>query len=192
MKTFFLAKKISYTGAELSPHWISAHTQEFSSALVAFCGPCQVATAELVDLEDARANSSIVAKEMLHFLGEDFQASLAEAVVRQRLLVALFLEELRERLPAELAKKFYRDGDDIYYRDAGGERKLTVSIATATAVSTLLHFGVNIDASGAPVAAVGLNEFSQIQVDELARAVLQRWQKECDSMHQARCKVLPR
>lgn len=192
MITKLLTEKILYTGAELRPHWVSEKTGKFSSALVAFRGACKVPTSELVDLEDSRENSCIVAKEMLHFIGEDFQAELTEAVVRQRLLVAVFLGRLQAVLPAEVAQRFYRSGDDIFYREKSGERKLTVSIATASAVSTLLHFGVNIDASGAPVAAIGLAEFPELNVEELASAVLSEWQAECDSMATARCKVLPR
>ena len=40
-----------------------------------------------------------------------------------------------------------RKGDDLFL----GEGKLSVSIATASPVSTLIHLGVNEDASGAPV-----------------------------------------
>ena len=36
--TSFLDKEIPYTGAELSPHWISRETQQFASGIVAFRG----------------------------------------------------------------------------------------------------------------------------------------------------------
>lgn len=191
-RTAWFGSDLKYTGSELRPHWISERVGEFGSALVAFRGPCSVETAELVDVEDRLEKARIQAKEMLHFIGEDFHSSLSEAVVRQRLLVSLFLDCLRELLPPTTAAQLRREGDDIFF-DAGGKpRKLTVSIATATPVSTLLHFGVNIDADGAPVAAVGLREFPGLDAEALGRAVLGRWETEVNSMERARCKVLPR
>lgn len=189
--TRYLPGSIPYTGAELRPHWIFEQTRKFGSALVAFRGPCEVATQELVDLEDRVEKSHIRAREMLHFLGEFFGESLELTVLRQRLFVAVFAETLRARLPADSAVNLIREGDDIYYVKAGDRLKMSVSIATASAVSTLLHFAVNIDPEGAPVAALGLQEFA-LDCEELAKAVLAAWKGEVESQEIARCKVIPR
>lgn len=189
--TAYFLESIPYTGAELRPHWISERTKEFTNSLVAFRGPCKVATSELVDQEDARAGAVIVAGEMLHFLGESFNEPLAEAIVRQRLFIAGFLDELRKLLPPEMAQAFLRRGNDLYFQKDGSFRKLSVSIVTASPVSTLLHFGVNIDPSGAPVAAIGLKELA-VDPELLARNTLQSWKEEVASIAKARCKVSPR
>lgn len=182
-----LEGKITYTGAELAPHWIAGKTGEFQSAVVAFVGPCAVATGEMVDLEDRFANAHIRAAEMLHFLGEWFEGDLNLAVARQRLFIAGFSELLRARLPAELAATVTRKGNDLFV----GDGKLSVSIVTASPVSTLFHFGVNVDFAGAPVKAAGLGA---LDVDALAlgRDALSLWETEWRSMEKARCKVAPR
>jgi hypothetical protein len=191
--TKVLEETIPYRGSELAPHWISGRTGIFCSAIVAFRGPCAVETAELVDLEDRRQAARIEAKEMLHFLGEWFDGDLSLAVARQRLLIAGFAETLRARLAPESAQRLIRRGNDLYFKGPNGEepRKLSVSIVTATPVSTLFHFGVNIDEAGAPVRAVGLKELD-VDADSLAEEVLHAWEQEWTSMARARCKVAPR
>jgi hypothetical protein len=187
LHTAWLKEKIPYTGAELAPHWISSRTGAFASGIVAFRGPCLVKTEELVDLEDSREGETIQAAEMLHFLGEWFDGDLTLAIARQRLLIAGFAELLAMRLPPSNARQIRRSGNDLYV----GERKLSVSIVTASPVSTLFHFGVNIDPSGAPVNAVGLVELGA-DPEELAKAVLASWNEEWQGMAKARCKVMPR
>ncbi|MGZ3653144.1 MAG: DUF366 family protein [Bdellovibrionota bacterium] len=192
LHTHWLPEKITYTGAELSPHWISARTKLFASSIVAFRGPCQVNTGEMVDLEDSRAGKFITSGEMLHFLGEWFDGNLELAVARQRLLIAGFAERLRDHLPADKAHALIRRGNDLFLALPGHEpAKLSVSIVTASPVSSLFHFGVNIDPSGAPVKAVGLVELG-VKPEDLAKAVLQSWKEEWEGMAKARCKVAPR
>jgi len=187
--TKVLPEKITYTGLELSPHWIAKQTGVFANSLVAFRGPCNVATGEMVDLEDRFQELRIEAREMVHFLGEWFDGDLNLAIARQRLLIAGFGELLGALLPAGLC--VWRKGNDLYVIGDGEPRKLSVSIVTATPVSTLFHFGVNIDASGAPVRAVGLGELG-LDVDSLVAAAMKLWSEEWASMEKARCKVAAR
>ncbi|MGE3261841.1 MAG: DUF366 family protein [Bacteriovoracia bacterium] len=191
LHTEFLPEQIPYTGAELAPHWISARTEIFSSAVVAFRGPCMVATAELVDLEDQREGETIQAKEMLHFLGEWFENDLNLGIARQLLFIAGFAELLNQRITG--GQRVVRRGNDLYVEDssAGIVGKLSVSIVTASPVSTLFHFGVNIDPSGAPVNAIGLAALD-IDPDTLARDTLELWGREWTGMAKARCKVMAR
>ncbi len=196
----WLTKRMPYTGSELAPHWISAQTGIFASSIVAFRGPCQVNTSELVDLEDSRAGRHISSGEMLHFLGEWFDGNLDLAIARQRLLIAGFADTLRARMAPEKAAFLIRRGNDLFIGDAAAKErgvvdnqsaKLSVSIVTATPVSTLFHFGVNINPAGAPVKAMGLAELG-IEPESLAIAVLQSWSEEWEGMAKARCKVAPR
>lgn len=190
LHTSYLSDRIDYTGAELAPHWISARTGVFASSVVAFRGGCHVATGELVDLEDRREGETIQAREMLHFLGEWFEHDLSLAVARQLLFIAGFAEILSARLPA--GHRIVRKGNDLYIEE-GGQRlgKLSVSIVTASPISTLFHFGVNIDPAGAPVQAIGLKAFG-LDPNELARDTLALWEREWAGMAKARCKVMAR
>lgn len=186
--TKYLDGKITYTGKELSPHWIAASTGEFRSGIVAFRGGCTVETGEMVDLEDRFQNAHIQAKEMLHFLGEWFEGDLNLAIARQRLFIAGFADLLRARLAPEKSSAISRRGNDLYFQESA---KLSVSIVTATPVSTLFHFGVNVDFSGAPVKAAGLSLLG-VDPGELAQATLKLWADEWSSMEKARCKVAAR
>ncbi len=193
LTTRFIDENIAYSGKELSAHWVSARTGIFGPGIVAFRGRCKVETEELVDLEDRRQKSRIEALEMLHFLGEWFDGDLSLAVARQRLFIAGFAELLMRRIELPLGTTIERTGNDLYVIDSGANSrwKLSVSIVTASPVSTLFHFGVNIDASGAPVSAIGL---ADLRVDPtlLAKDVLAAWELEWESMLKARCKVMPR
>ena len=146
-------------------------------------------TGEMVDLEDRFQAARIEAKEMLHFLGEWFDGDLNLAIARQRLLIAGFGERLGALLPA--GRRLLRKGNDLYVLGEGEPAKLSVSIVTATPVSTLFHFGVNVDASGAPVRAIGLKELG-VDVDALAESTLSLWSEEWTGMEKARCKVVAR
>lgn len=182
-QTKLLTSEITYTGSELRPQFVSEQLRAYGSGCVGFVGACEVPTEALVDLDDKRNERFIRAKSMLHFVEEVFDQNLELAVMRQRLMIACFAETLREKYGID-AK---REGDDLFI----SARKLTVSIATASAVSTLIHFGVNIEDAGSPVASIGLAELN-VDARALAELFLNNWQAEMQSMHQARCKVLPR
>jgi hypothetical protein len=117
---------------------------------------------------------------MLHFIAEFFDNDLEKTILKQRLLMAIIKEEIRLRSDA----KVIRIGDDIYDSDF----KVTVSIATVTPVSTMIHAGVNILSDFAPVKVKGLNDYG-IDVSPFAEAVLEKFKKELESARIARCKV---
>ena len=52
--------------------------------------------------------------------------------------------------------KITRRGDDIFVHIDGVDKKLSVSIATKSTTSALIHTGLNIDPKGAPIDACGL------------------------------------
>ncbi|MBI3555104.1 MAG: DUF366 family protein, partial [Deltaproteobacteria bacterium] len=152
---------ITYTGKELRPHWGLEKTGVYGSLLTAFVGSCEVPTAHLVDLEDRLACDMIRAGSMLHILGEFFGTTLEAGVLYQRLLIVW-----AERLLREAGIAVARSGDDLFFED----RKLSVSIATVSPVSVLIHWGLNIDPAGAPVKAVGLNHLGWGNAEVLAFA----------------------
>jgi hypothetical protein len=175
-----LDSAIPYTGAELRSLWAYETFGTPGDTIVLFAGPCSVATERLVDTADRLAGETIEAACMLHIIIEHFDDSLECAVLRQRLLIAIIKDEL-----ASLGVKgLLRRGDDLY-RD---ERKLTVSIATRSPVSTLIHTGINIDPAGAPVPACGLAELG-VDHRALAEQVAEAYLTEVESAAVARAKV---
>jgi len=182
MTTHLVDKEIRYTGEQLRCHWAYTTFGIEGDSIVAFVGASDVRGDALVDLEDARRGETIVARKMLHFIAEHFEVDLQRAILRQRLLVAILAEALSRRG----AKGLVRDGDDLYYTS----RKLTVSVATVSPLSSLIHLGVNVEAEGAPVPAVGLEELG-IDARELAQEVMQSYKAEMLSIENARTKVRP-
>jgi hypothetical protein len=89
---------------------------------------------------------------MLHIMVERFDPDLERAVLLQRLLVALTADRIRGALAPDRAATVRRLGDDLFV----GEGKLSVSVATLSPVSALIHLGLNIDDRGTPVRAAAL------------------------------------
>jgi hypothetical protein len=128
----------------------------------------------------------------VHFIGEFFGMGLREGVFAQRLLMSLMGEVVNEHLlkagwPGGLIR---RSGDDLFLGAGGAARKLSVSIVTASAVSVLLHAGINIDPEGAPVPAIGLKELGVLP-EAWVPEVLGRFAEEWDSIQWACAKVRP-
>jgi hypothetical protein len=180
--TAFSRQPRPYTGVELRPHFLLTELGLKGSALGAFIGPCQVKTEHLVDWEDRLANDHIQARSMVHFIGEFFGAPLREGVLRQRLLMAQIGQSLQDKIKDRIT----REGDDLFVR----ERKLSVSIVTASPVSQLLHVGINIDPAGAPVAAIGLAELGVV-AEEWVPEILSRFAAEWEGIEWACAKVRP-
>jgi hypothetical protein len=106
-------------------------------------------------------------------------------VALQRLLASLCLDLVRERADRDFARReLFRDGDDVYC----GVRKLSISIATATPVSSLIHFAVNAVNSGTPVPTCCLGDFG---IDERAFALelMARFAREVVTIEEATRKV---
>ena len=185
MKFKLIKKQVKYEGDQLAPHWIYKNFDINGDAIVAFIGGCQVKIESMVDLADVKNNDSIYSPLMLHFIMEFFDNNLTLAVHRQRLFIIHLLEKLRELVPNGV---FKRDGDDIYYFDGDEKKKVTVSIATCSPVSTLIHTGINIKTEGAPVKAGGLEEMG-IEPRKFAERVAESFIKELEDIHFARCKV---
>ncbi len=174
-----LEGSLTYTGLELRSGWVADRTGLPGDAAVGFVGPCDVPTEHLVDLDDARAGFFIRAASMAHVIVEHPGCSLAEGVLRQRLLVCILVDVLRER---DVSAR--RDGDDVYCDD----RKLTVSIAAPSPESCLIHLGINVDPDGAPVPAVGLLEL-KLDPRDVLNELLGRYARELESAAHAARKV---
>lgn len=174
---------VPYTGPELRPHFLRHTFGVIGDGAVAFRGPCEVRGAALVDLEDRDAGDFIKSADMLHVLVEQFDPDLPRTVVLQRLLASIAADAVRERRP-DLS--VVRRGDDVFV-DGG---KLSVSIATVSPVSSLIHFGMNIDGAGAPVVVADLNRLG-IDPEAFAKDLVTRFAAETEGIIDATCKVVP-
>lgn len=183
LKTLNCDKTIPYTGKELSAHWIYKNFELMGDAIVAFQGPADVSLTEMVDLEDVRKKAPIGSPEMLHFLGEFFIDSLDEGILLQH----LFVFEVYEALLSRRIDKLFRRGNDLYYDG----RKLSVSIATKTNTSVLMHFGINVKTEGTPVPTAGLFELG-LDTKAFADEILKKFVDDLSVWSRARVKVSPR
>jgi len=171
--------EITYTGQELQAHWIYRNFNILGDAIVTFIGPCQVAGESLVDEEDRKKGDFIHSEKMLHLIVEHFSLPLRQAVLRQRLLIFLIQELLNQEEP-----RITRSGDDLFYL----KRKLSVSIATVSAVSSLIHIGLNISSKNTPLPTANLLELD-IKPRRFAEQIMSSYQNELSEMEQAICKV---
>jgi hypothetical protein len=187
LSTKWIDQEIPYTGVELRSHFIYERFDLLGDALVAFAGPCRVDLPQMVDLEDVKQKRPIASEKMLHFLGEFFGMDLNRLVLQQRLLIAIFYEELMKRTVGaglKPAPTIRRTGDDLY----DGDAKLSVSIATLSPVSGLIHAGINISSRNTPVLTKGLKDYG-IDPRDFTHAVLKAFTSEMESAWRATCKV---
>lgn len=188
MKSLFIENEIKYIGSQLAPHWIYKNFHILGDAIVSFIGEMDVKITEMVDIEDVISNSPIYSKKMVSFIIEQFEISLSECVLRQRFLICIIIEELRKILGDKF--KITRSGDDIFVNINGKDKKLSVSIATKSITSGLIHTGLNIDPTGAPVDACGLTtDLGITDIEGFARNVMKRYIEENNEMKDAVCKV---
>lgn len=181
MKTEFIDKEIKYIGSQLAPHWIYKNFKIQGDAIIAFQGECEVKLTEMVDIEDVINNEPIYSKYMLSFITEQFGIGLSEGVLRQRLLIAIIKELLEER-----GIFVIRNGDDLMIDG----KKLSVSIATKSMTSVLIHTGLNILSEGAPISASGLtSELGITDTKTFALDVMKKYAEELDDIQYACTKV---
>lgn len=181
MKTKLIEEEIKYIGSQLQPHWIYKNFKLQGDAIVAFVGECDVKLTEMVDIEDVINNEPIYSKSMLSFITEQFNINLVEGVFRQRLLICIIKELLEKR-----GVFVVRNGDDLMING----RKLSVSIATKSTTSILIHTGLNIESEGAPVKASGLtSELGITDIRAFAQEVMTAYAEELKDIELASTKV---
>jgi hypothetical protein len=176
LKTHFSGDRIDYTGEQLRSNWLREKFGIEGDCIVAFVGECDVKPEFMVDLVDLREGSRIYSPLMLHFIVEHTGPDLEKGVLRQRLLASIAAEHLRE----VTGRPITREGDDLYL----GQRKISISIATVSPVSTLIHFGINILTKDVPVPACGLEELG-VAPDVTAHQLMHSYAAELASAEKA-------
>lgn len=181
MKYLFVEKNINYSGKELKSLYTYIHHKLHGDSIVSFIGQCDVGLEHMVDAEDFVVNAKIQAESMLHFIVEIFGQNLVTAVSLQRILVSIAHDMLSEK-----GEKLHRDGDDLYL----GDKKLSVSIASCSAVSAMIHLGINITNEGTPVKTCSLQDFA-IDPVVFSNDLMKRFADEYKSIIVATQKVKP-
>jgi hypothetical protein len=181
--TRLLDEETAYTGAQLRSRWIAEVAGLAGDAAIAFLGPCDVAPEHMVDTVDLQAGARISSPRMVHIIIEHPGLDLIHITVRQRLLIAIAAEIINTHLGEPLIR---RQGDDLYLRD----RKLSISVATVSPTSGLIHAGFNLRGEGAPVPAIGLEELG-LDARSFAERLLAAYSDELSGIAAAASKVRP-
>jgi hypothetical protein len=181
ISSLFLKSRLKYDGTQLSSHFAYKNFNIPGNSVVAFIGPVEVNLSEMVDIEDVINGEAISSDLMLNFIIEIFDATLGETICLQRLFSSIIQDELNT-IAGRLCVN--REGDDLFY----DERKLSVSIATASPVSTMIHTALNIVRSGAPIPVSCLEELDVDPV-EFGNSILKRFVEEFEQIRFARVKV---
>ncbi|MEO0337065.1 MAG: DUF366 family protein [Pseudomonadota bacterium] len=159
MKTQWIEEKFTYDGSQLRSLFAYENYGQRGDSIVSWIGPCDIPEDKIVDMEDVRAGDTIAGSSMLHFIVELFGQTLPATIAFQRLVMASVRDTLGERV--------VREGDDLFV----GEGKLSISIATVSPVSGLVHLALNISNEGTPVQTACLKDLDVDPV-ELADQVM--------------------
>ena len=182
MRNLFIDKQINYDGTQLAPHWIYKNFNMIGDMICAFIGEVDVQLTEMVDVEDVINNEPIHSDLMLNFIVEFFGIGLSEGVLRQRLLITT----IKETIEKYCDKKIIRNGDDIFIDG----KKLSVSIATTSSNSVLIHTALNLKSENTPIPVSTLKDNAQIcNVKEFAKEVMTSYTNEIEDIYFATCKV---
>lgn len=190
MKTKFIAKTINYDGSQLKPLYSYVNHKLHGDSIVAFIGSCNVEFAEMVDAEDLVAEAQIKSDGMLHFIIEMFNQNLMTAVSQQRLIVAIAQNILNSTSPKLKSTKLRRSGDDLYLDEGKKAKKLSISIASISPVSSMIHFALNTTNKGTPVLTCSLEDLS-VKPKVFAEQLLKAYSEEYVSIVEATQKVRP-
>ncbi len=181
MQTRFLEEQFNYDGTQLRSLFAYMNYGILGDSIVSWLGPCNISFDHMLDGEDIRSQSEIRGDLMLHFIVEKFEASLLAAVALQRLLTAMAADLVRES-----DNQIRREGDDLFV----GDKKLSISIATTSPTSTLVHFAVNVKNTGTPVPTISLEELGLNPVN-FSKRLIEKFAAEVTSIEQAVRKVRP-
>ena len=137
MKCIIVDERIDYDGSQIGSLWAYTRFEIQDDSIVCFRGSCKIPFEHMIDIEDKIHKERIESPDMLHFIVEHFDVpSLKLAYARQRLLACIAEETLKD-----MGFTVNRSGDDLFYN--GG--KLSISIASTSAVSCKIHFGINVE-----------------------------------------------
>jgi hypothetical protein len=172
MKCIVADGRIDYDGSQIGSLWAYTRFEVQEDSIVCFRGRCNIPLKHMIDLEDRIHNEKIESPDMLHFIAEHFDMpSLKIAYVRQRLLACIAAEVLKDT-----GAIVSRSGDDLFYNG----QKLSISIASTSAVSCKIHFGVNVECEE----YMSLNKIGLKDPIGLMRQIGERYAAEIEDIEQ--------
>jgi hypothetical protein len=187
MQTHFIEKKFPYDGTQLRSLFAYLDHGILGPSIISWVGPCSISFDHMVDGEDLLAKAVIEGDEMLHFIIEIFDRDLFSGVALQRLFASICKDYLNPQAMLAFSDKgLTRAGDDIYFND----RKLSISIATKSPVSTMVHFAMNVTNKGTPVKTLSFEDL-KIDARKVAEDVMALFRSEYVSIVTATQKVRP-
>lgn len=175
----------TYNGEQLRSLFAYLPHGILGDSCVSWQGPCQVNFSHMIDGEDLLAEAEIAGSDMVHFIIEIFDQSLMSGVLLQRLFANIVRDVMFE-MSSVKDLKITRSGDDLYFKS----RKLSISIASKSPVSTMVHFAVNVSNEGTPVATASLKDL-KIDPKKFAEKCMQALKNEYVDSLQATRKVRP-
>ena len=189
---YLKGKIIEYDGSQLAPLWAYTSFDVAGDSIVSFRGPCNILEENMLDVADRKKNAIISSPDMIHFIVEIFGYDITKAVLAQRLLITTVMDTIRDA-GIEDDAEIEREHDNIYAYAPGDEErgKLSISVATCSPVSGLIHLGLNISSEGTPVKTVGLNEIGIKDIDGFVVEVARRFIDEMKNVAIDSSKVRP-
>jgi uncharacterized protein len=185
VKSLFIQNQFPYDGSQLRSLFGYLGHGVQGNSIISWVGACDIGNDHMIDGEDLLAGETIAGDKMVHFIIERFETQLFGAVALQRLMASIVMEICREHVADnDVASQFRRDGDDIFF----GPGKLSISIATLTPMSALIHFAVNVTNDGTPVRTASLEDID-FPAEAFARKVMKRFADEVVSIETATVKV---
>lgn len=184
MQTKFLEDVEKYDGSQLRSLYAYEVASLKGDAAVAWVGPCDVDTGKIVDFEDLKDDQQIKGSNMVHFIVELFHQDIVTAASFQRLMMASAMHLLSLSLDDKSKLGLSRSGDDLYFK----EGKLSISIATVSPLSGLIHLALNISNEGTPVKTSSLEDLG-VDPEGFARELLNSIQQEWMGIQWASKKV---
>ncbi len=180
MKTLFLNENLKYDGTQLRSLFGYLGFKVQGDSCISFVGPCDVSVEHMVDGEDLLQKAEIKGSKMLHFIFEIFDRELVSGVFLQRLFAGIIADEIYEKTKIKMTRK----GDDLYL----DEKKLSISIATKSPISVMVHFAMNVSNSGTPVPTCSLEDL-KLDPRTFAESLLKKVSAEYEDILIARLKV---
>lgn len=187
MKTYWCEKQFPYDGSQLRSLFAYINYKVQGDSVISWIGPCNIPNEHMIDGEDLVAGEKICGDLMLHFIVEKFGIDLFAAVSLQRLLSSMAGDLIRETsTKIKTTQDLRREGDDLYFNSG----KLSISIATNSPVSSLIHFAVNISNDGTPVQTSALQDLG-IEPISFSKKLMERFAVEVETIAVATTKVRP-
>lgn len=180
MEIAIIEDEILYDGSEIRPLWAFKQFGILGTSGIAWRGPMNIKPEYMCDLKDLKEGKEIKGDDLIHFRLEFFDnPDIRLAYYRQRLFAAVATEYFGKKWNLKLRRR----GSDLFYED----KKLTVSVATTSSTSSIIHFAINITSRGTPKEAktIGLQDlgFHQSILDTrqwrtFAKAILYHFKRE--------------